>query len=94
MLYSLSCLRASIARVMPCWTSLLLPGMTLFDKLPCMRTCLVSAFSTICHLEMCDCHRCMQKITLSEALCGTSFTVTHLDGRILHVSTEPGTSYF
>lgn len=33
----------------------------------------------------------MQKhVSLQEALCGTAFTVKHLDGRILKVTTEPG----
>merc|ERR1711988_862785 len=31
-----------------------------------------------------------KKISLKSALTGTSFTVEHLDGRVLHVSTEPG----
>jgi len=31
-----------------------------------------------------------KKISLKEALTGIAFTVEHLDGRILHVTTEPG----
>merc|ERR550514_624327 len=37
------------------------------------------------------CKKCMgKKISLKEALTGISFTVEHLDGRILHISTQPG----
>lgn len=32
----------------------------------------------------------VQEITLAEALCGTSFTIKHLDDRILKVTSEPG----
>jgi DnaJ family protein A protein 2 len=40
------------------------------------------------------CHLIMKKnITLLEALTGFQFDVTHLDGRVLAVSSEPGTIY-
>lgn len=32
----------------------------------------------------------LQEITLAEALCGTSFTIKHLDDRILKVASAPG----
>jgi len=31
-----------------------------------------------------------QKITLKEALCGTTLFIQHLDGRVLHIKTKPG----
>ena len=34
--------------------------------------------------------RMVQDITLAEALCGTSFTIKHLDDRILKVASAPG----
>jgi hypothetical protein len=33
---------------------------------------------------------CLQDITLAEALCGTSFTIRHLDDRTLKVTSAPG----
>ena len=37
-----------------------------------------------------SCIAALQEITLSEALTGTTFYITHLDGRSLEVKTEPG----
>ena len=39
------------------------------------------------------CTAALQEITLSEALTGTTFYVTHLDGRSLEVKTEPGEAF-